>query len=145
MQQKTLIIAIMSLFCTSLSYASFVFHLEPGNTCEKLPGKWVGDAKASNWLLGECRYHGTGEASALDSQGRFVITASADKQSGNPVCPEHATESLNARCSNGVVTVTTDYGNLTGQFSETAGSAKGTLSVSPLLEAEVSIKFKRAE
>ena len=129
---------------SSISYAEFIFQFSSSNACETIPGHWSGKGRAPNWLLGDCVYHGSGEVSALDNTGHFTVNVNADKDSGSPLCPEHASQILNAVCSNGVVSIHTEFGSLSGTFSETTGSATGTLSVTPGLEADVSIKFTRA-
>lgn len=140
--QLAFIAAIMSF--TSMSHAEFIFHLNTPNACDSISGHWSGKGRATNWLLGECSYHGSGEISTVDSTGHFTVNVTADKDSGSPFCPAHSTEKLNAVCANGVVTVKTEFGNLVGNFSDTSGSAKGTLTVSPGMDADVSIKFQRA-
>jgi hypothetical protein len=126
-----------------LSQASFIFNLADPNSCDTISGHWSGTGKASNWLLGDCVYHGSGDVSTLDSTGHFSVAVNADKDSGSPFCPDHAGQTLNAMCSNGVVTIKTEFGSLSGTFTNNTGTAKGTLSVSPGLDADVSIKFTR--
>ena len=130
---------------TSLSYADFTFHSSSQNACEAISGPWSGSGKAYNWFIGECKYHGSGVASALDETGRFTVEVNATKDSGNFLCPAQATEKLIGICADGNAVIITQYGNLTGSFSQNAGNAGGTLSVSPGMNAEVSIQFFREE
>lgn len=136
-----LMVATMSF--ANVSYANFIFHSNVSNACENVSGSWSGTGKASNWFVGECVYHGSGNVSRVDSTGSFKIDVSADKDSGSFLCPNHATEQLKGVCVNGAVTILTDFGNLTGNFSPNEGSANGVLSVSPGMDAEVSIQFRR--
>lgn len=134
---------VVSMTFASLSYADYSFHLSE-NTCDQIAGTWEGTGRAYNWLIGTCIYHGTGQVSTVDSSGNFSVDASADKDSGSIVCPNHANETLYGTCVNGFVTIKTDYGDLTGTFTNTTGSASGTVTVSPGMSADVSVQFKRA-
>lgn len=131
------------LFFINTSYADYSFRLNDPSGCNAISGKWSGKGKATNWLLGSCVYHGTGTVSAVDSAGNFTAQVTADKDSGSGLCPNHATEQLKAVCVNGIVTIKTEFGSLRGNFSATKGTASGTLSVSPGLDAEISIQFFR--
>lgn len=137
-----LIIAI--LFFTPGAYAEFTFHSTSTNACEVIPGHWVGSGKAYNWIIGECLYNGMGAVGMVDSAGKFVLEVFVDKLSGNFVCPEHATTRLTGICTNGVVIIKTDYGDISGHFSQDSGSATGKLSVIPGLSLDVSMQFQRA-
>ncbi|CEK10401.1 hypothetical protein [Legionella hackeliae] len=128
----------------SVSHADFIFHSNSSSVCADVPGHWTGRGKANNWLIGECKYHGSGIISALDGAGHFKIEVSADKDSGTSLCPKHAYEELTGSCTNGVVTIKTQYGSLAGNFSRNAGDAKGTLSVGPGMSADVVVRFERA-
>ncbi|ASQ46165.1 hypothetical protein [Legionella clemsonensis] len=128
---------------TSVSYADFIFQSAHSTACEDIPGKWTGHGKATNWLTGECQYHGAGILSSLDSSGHFKVEVTADKDSGSVLCPKHAHEELMGACMNGVVTIMTEYGNLAGHFSRNQGNAQGTLSVGPGMSAEVFVVFER--
>jgi hypothetical protein len=136
-------IMVATIAFANVSYADFTFHTNHSNACESLPGQWAGSGKASSWWIGECVYHGAGLISTLDRAGNFSLEVSADKDSGSFLCPNHATQQLAGICVNGVVTVKTDYGNLTGNFSNNAGTANGTLTVSPGINAEVTLSFAR--
>ena len=142
MKIKSLGLICLTLL-TSNVYAEYSFSLDNPESCESIAGSWSGKGKATNWLLGSCTYHGSGIVSAVDSTGHFSVRTTADKDYGNKLCPEHATEQLNGVCLNGVVTIKTDFGSLKGNFSENNGSAKGTLSVSPGIDADVSIHLFR--
>ncbi|KTD25393.1 Uncharacterised protein [Legionella lansingensis] len=128
----------------NMSHADFIFHSSASNACEDVSGYWTGKGKASNWLIGDCVYHGSGTVSALDSTGHFTVEVTADKDSGSFVCPKHTTEQLTGVCVNGVATIMTQYGDLTGNFTKNTGDAKGTLSASPGVDVYVTIKFIRA-
>ena len=137
-------IGLISLALLSTgAYAEYSFSLANTESCESIAGSWSGKGKATNWLLGSCTYYGTGIVSIVDNTGHFSVRIIADKDYGNKLCPEHATEQLNGVCLNGVVTIKTDFGSLKGNFSENNGSAKGTLSVSPGIDADVSIHLFR--
>lgn len=113
---------------TEMSHADFTFHSSAPNACEDITGNWNGKGTGSNWLIGSCVYHGIGTISALDSTGHFTLALDIEKDSGSFLCPNHATSQLSGTCINGVVTINTGYGNLTGNFSNNAGNANGTLS-----------------
>ncbi|CAM2968266.1 Uncharacterised protein [Legionella steigerwaltii] len=143
MKQKLLIgftAAVLSF--AHMAHADFTFY-SGTNTCDEIPGNWSGSGKANNWLIGECVYDGSGTIGALDKDGRFNIAVESDKRSGSMVCPDHNSTKLKGTCVNGTVTINTEYGNLNGIFSKTSGSAKGKLSVSPGMDVDVSIQFKR--
>lgn len=141
--KKAVIIGLM-LFAP-LTHANFTLHSTAENACEQISGLWVGSGSASNWAIGECVYHGLGTASSLDSAGQFTIEVTADKESGTFLCPEHTTTKLGGICVDGVVTVITEYGNLLGNYANNTGAAKGTITVSPGIYAEVSIAFERKD
>lgn len=128
-----------------MSHADAIFYSSLANACEYISGHWAGTGKASNWVLGDCIYHGAGTVSSLDATGHFKIEVASDKDSGSILCPNHATKQLTGICLNGVVTIMTEYGNMTGSFSQNSGSAKGTLSVAPGMNADVVIQFQRVE
>ncbi|KTD67241.1 MULTISPECIES: hypothetical protein [Legionella] len=143
MKQKLLIgFTAVALSLAHMAHADFTFY-SGANNCDEIPGNWAGSGKATNWLIGECAYNGSGTLGELDTNGSFDIEVSADKSSGSFVCPDHNTTKLKGVCVNGKVTIKTEYGNLSGIFSKTSGSAKGTLSVSPGMDVDVSIQFKR--
>jgi hypothetical protein len=127
----------------NMSHADFTFRSNLSNACESISGQWSGSGKASNWLLGECIYNGSGKISTLDSTSHFTIDVAADKVSGSFLCPNHTTKLISGVCANGMVTIVTEYGNLAGSFLSDSGDAKGTLSIAPGLSAEVLIQFLR--
>lgn len=128
---------------STFAHADFVFYSNQSNACEFVPGKWSGSGKATTWVTGECVYHGTGWTSTLDSTGHFKMEVTAHKDSGNFLCPKHTTKKLTGVCNNGVVSITTEYGDLGGSFSSTSGEARGKLSVGAGVTAEVEIHFQR--
>lgn len=130
------------LFCP-LSYANYTIELNNVDACHSIAGTWVGKGKATNWIIGTCKYHGEGMLGNIDNAGRFTITASAHKDYGNALCPQRVKQVLNAVCINGVMSVKTDYGSLRGVLNEMTGSANGTLSLSPGMDAKVSLQFSR--
>ena len=132
-----------ALSFANMSYADFIFRTNNPNACESLAGQWAGTGKAYNWLVGTCIYHGIGLISTLDSSGSFTVDSAADKDSGSFLCPNHAARQLTGNCINGVITVKTEYGNLTGTISANSGDAKGTLTISPGVTAEVTTTFSR--
>ncbi|WP_133141223.1 hypothetical protein [Legionella waltersii] len=131
------------ILCASSSHAQIIVTLANNNSCENITGDWSGQGSAYNWLLGTCKYHGKGTISALDGQGNFTLLINADKDSGTVICPEHHTETLKGTCNNSVVTIKTDYGNITGNFTNESGNAKGTLTVSPGMDADILVQFKK--
>ncbi|WP_392537523.1 hypothetical protein [Legionella sp. 227] len=143
MKQKLLIgFTVAALSFAHIANADFTFN-SGSNSCDDISGNWSGSGKASNWLIGECVYNGAGTVSAVDKEGNLNIEVTADKRSGSLVCPDHNTTQLKGICVNGTVTIKTEYGNLSGIFSKTSGSAKGRLTVSPGMDVDVSIQFKR--
>ena len=134
---------VAALAFMNVVHADFTFHSSTVDACERISGFWSGTAKVKNWLIGECVYNGSGVTSSVDSSGKFKLDVSADKNSGSFICPKHAETQLLANCNNGNVTITTDYGNLNGYFSENTGNAQGALTVSPGIKADISIQFQR--
>lgn len=136
-------LSVAAMFTATMSHADFTFYSTKADSCETISGTWSGSGKGSNWLLGECAYHGEGIISTLDETGQFTLNISVDKDSGSFICPKHEEQSLKGTCVNGVVTLLTDYGNLTGDFSDNAGSASGSLSAMGM-SVEVSAQFHRS-
>ncbi|MFC3909751.1 hypothetical protein ACFORL_11785 [Legionella dresdenensis] len=134
-----------ALLLSTACHANFMFQSFTPNVCDNLAGNWAGSGKASNWIIGTCSYHGTGTISAVDSNGRFSVKVSADKDSGNLLCPAHAAKQLTGTCLNGIITIITEYGDLAGNFSENNGQAKGTLTVAPGIKADVLVNFQRVK
>ncbi len=129
---------------TNLSHADSILHSNSTNSCEHISGQWAGTGQAYNWMMGSCKYHGSGTVSTPDLEGNFTITVNASKDSGSIFCPNHSTKQLHAVCINGIATIHTEFGNLLGSFSEKEGNAQGTLSVAPGMEAKIEIEFQRA-
>ncbi|HHF7365234.1 TPA: hypothetical protein ACPSKY_000327 [Legionella bozemanae] len=144
MKQKLLIgFTVVALSFATISHADFTFY-SSANSCDDVPGNWIGSGKASNWLI-ECVYNGSGTVSTLDSAGNFNIEVSADKRSGSILCPDHHTTKLMGVCANGAVTIKTEFGNLNGIFTKNSGNAKGRLNVSPGVDVDVAIQFRRVD
>lgn len=136
-------LTVTTLLFSNLSQAAFTFHSSMPNACQDIAGQWSGKGKATNWLIGDCVYHGSGSTSTINATGNFTVKVSVDKDSGNFLCPKHVTQQLTGVCTNGNVTIKTEYGNLKGSFSQTGGNAKGTLSVAPGMDADVTMQFQR--
>lgn len=132
---------IIALSLTNAAYADFTFYSSTNN-CNNVSGNWKGSGTASNWLI-ECAYEGSGTISGLAHDGGFKLDVEAHKISGSGLCPQHTKHSLTGVCVNGVVTVKTEYGNLSGYFSTDSGSSNGTLTVAPGIEVDVAIQFHR--
>ena len=132
-----------TILLTSTSYADYSFRLNSSESCNSISGPWAGKGSASSWFIGRCDYHGKGIVSTVDENGHFTVQVNVDKDSGSPLCPPHASEQFNAVCKNGMVTIKTEFGSLKGTFTSNRGNASGTLSVSPGLEADVSIQMYR--
>lgn len=133
--------AILAFSLTKAAHADFTFYAS-SNDCKNVSGDWKGSGTASHWLL-ECAYNGSGTISYIDNSGNFSLDVTADKQSGSILCPQHTEHKLKGVCVDGVVTVKTEYGNLTGVFSENTGSSNGTLNVSAGIDVAVAIQFQR--
>ena len=134
-----------ALSFATISHADATLHSHVANACEYISGYWMGTGKASNWVLGECIYHGSGTIGPVNDAGNFKIEITSDKDSGSLLCPSHTKKQLTGVCVNGVVTIRIEYGNLAGHFSQNAGDAKGTLSVAPGMSADVVVQFQRVE
>lgn len=130
---------------TAAAHANVTMQSYAANACASIPGQWSGSATAKHWMIGECVYKGSGVASQIDASGNFTLQFTANKDSGNFLCPGSVTESLPGKCVSGKITITTDYGKLTGSLTETSGQAKGTLHISPGVEADLSIKIQRVK
>ena len=132
-----------AMLLANTSHADFTFHSSMSDACEFVSGKWTVSGKGSNWFVGECKYHGIGTISTLDATGHFKIDVSADKDSGSFLCPDHDERQLDGKCVNGVVTILTEFGDISGNFSQNSGTAQGTLSGMGI-EFDVSARFQRA-
>ncbi len=134
---------VATLFLAQISYADFTFHASTSNACDHLAGRWSGTGTASNWAIGECAYHGSGLISPLDNDGNFTVDVVSDKDSGSFLCPSHNEKHLTGTCVNGVTIIHTEYGDISGNFSQNSGNAQGTLSVTPGLKVDVFMQFSR--
>lgn len=129
--------------CMNFAHADYVVYLSTPDACETISGDWKGTGNATNWLIGNCRYHGRGTVSKTDNAGNFTVRATADKESGSFLCPAHATEQLTGICVNGVAKIMTEYGNLSGNFSNNSGNVKGHLLVEAGMSIDVLAEFFR--
>ncbi len=143
MKANRLLGILSALVITIPVHADYSFHLEGSANCNQIEGVWSGKGRLKNWVIGTCIYRGTGTVGPLDDSGHFTVYGTADKEYGTSLCPAHASQQLTAVCSNGVITIKTEYGKMQGTFTENSGSAKGTLSVTPGVEADVSLQFYR--
>lgn len=145
MKQKVLMgVMVATMFLANTSHANFTFYSSNSNGCEQVSGRWSGTGKASNWLIGDCVYQGLGTISTVDAAGKLVLDVDVNKRSGSVLCPGHASQKLTGTCVNGTVTLNTGYGNLSGNFSQNQGSARGKLSFLGL-SADISVQFQRIE
>lgn len=138
-------LVLATCMVVNLAHAQFNFQGSHANSCEDLQGNWTGNGKGHNWLVGDCHYHGSGTVSPLDSSGRFTAEVHASKDSGSPMCPNHASKHVVGYCTQGVIKVVTEYGTVKGNYADNAGNLKGTLTISPGMDADVSLKFVRAD
>ncbi|TAL61202.1 MAG: hypothetical protein EPN84_08335 [Legionella sp.] len=138
---KKTLIAMMASTLLTPCYANITLVSRMEGGCEQIPGRWVGTGKANNWLIGECVYHGEGQVSELDVNGRFTLQVSAEKDSGSFLCPQHNETQLNGLCVGNAVIFITNYGNLDGSYVDKVGSAKGTLTASAGMSVDVDIQF----
>ncbi len=134
--------SIIMLSLANVAYADFFIHSSDLNTCPNIAGQWNGTGVLSNWLIGSCLYHGTGKIGNVDNVGHFTLDVAAEKESGSIVCPQSPTVQLAGTCVDGNVTISTSYGNLTGNMSGNQGDAKGTLTISPGITVDVNIQFQ---
>ncbi|WP_133136018.1 hypothetical protein [Legionella rowbothamii] len=135
--------AVATLFLTQIAYADFTFYSSTPDACEHLAGHWSGTGTASNWAIGECVYHGVGVISPLDKAGNFTVEVVSHKDSGSFFCPSHSEKHLTGTCVNGVTIIHTEYGDISGDFSQNSGTAQGTLSITPALRVNVVMQFDR--
>ncbi|KTD56329.1 hypothetical protein Lsan_3017 [Legionella santicrucis] len=132
---------VIALSLTKAAYADFTFYSST-NDCKHVSGDWKGSGTASHWLV-ECAYEGSGTISGVGREGGFTVDVEAYKLSGSSLCPHHTKHKLTGVCVNGVVTIKTEYGNLSGYFSTDSGSSNGTLKVAPTIDVDVAIQFQR--
>lgn len=143
---KRIILAGLSsitLFFAAVSHADFTFYSNTQNSCASISGVWAGSGKVHHWMIRDCVYQGTGVVSTVDESGQFTLNISCDKSAGGLICPKHVETQLKGTCADGVVSITTGYGDLEGHFSSTSGNASGTVTVSPGISADVSVQFQR--
>ncbi len=133
---------MLIIMLTGTAHADFRFYSNTSNVCENISGDWNGTGRASNWLI-DCKYHGKGTITPVDASGHFILTLDIDKDSGSFMCNNHVTSHLSGTCADGAVTITTDNGNLQGNFSDKSGSASGSLSVILGMTIDVSSQFQR--
>ena len=145
MKKDLIVYALFTMLsCSSAAYADIIMQSYSQNTCADLSGKWAGTGKASNWSIGDCYYHGSGEVQNVNFTNHFTLTITVDKESGSFVCPNHVATQLRGECSNGKMTLKTSYGDLTGNVNEQSGTAEGDLRLSPgLPPAKVTIQLKK--
>ncbi len=137
------VFAVATLSLANIAHADFIFHSNDPDVCKNIAGQWTLTGKASNWLFEECVYQGLGNVSLLNNEGKFLVDVSATKERGSFLCPNQTATQLTGVCVGGVATVTTDYGSLSGSFTNNTGEAKGALTVSPGVDVDVSIQFLR--
>lgn len=137
------IMMVTIILFTNMSHADYIFHSNDPDACKDISGQWSMTGKASNWLIGDCIYQGLANVGILDNSGRFIVDVNASKDSGSFICPNHGATQLSGTCINGFATITTNYGSLSGNFVKNAGDAQGILTVSPGIDADISIKFLR--
>jgi hypothetical protein len=137
----SLMIAAMSFI--NAAHANFRLHAADAFSCDYITGHWAGTAKAYNWFVGDCLYHGNLTVSTVDNEGNFSMDITADKDVGSSMCPTHVGLQFKGACSQGAIAMRTDYGNLTGSFSKFAADVKGTITLAPGVNAEVSIQMQR--
>ena len=126
---------------TNLAQADFTIYLGSSDACSTIAGKWLGSGRVYNWLV-DCQYQGEGTISNVDSAGNFTLDMNSKKTSGSILCPSTYNNHFGGRCSNGSVTIVTGSGDLTGSFSNNAGSAKGTITVSGI-QATLELSFNK--
>lgn len=133
--------AITSFGFINVAQANFFFHSSDPLACNYVAGTWDGYGKATNWVL-SCEFTGAATISSLDDNGNFSLFVSADKRSGSLLCPEHFESEITGTCASGEISFKTNYGDLSGDFSQNAGTAQGTLSVVGI-KTSVQINFQR--
>ncbi|KTD10654.1 hypothetical protein Lgra_1620 [Legionella gratiana] len=133
---------VSALSLTTAAHADFTFYSST-NDCKNVSGNWKGAGTATHNRWIKCHYEGSGTISELDSAGNFTLEVEARKLSGSTFCPSYTKHALTGVCTNGQVTVKTEYGNLTGNFSTNSGSSNGTLTVLPGIDVDVEILFQR--
>lgn len=138
-------VAAVALLFASTSWADFSFRSDDSDACMHIAGKWTGTGTISSSVTGTCNYKGSSTSTSVDSNGKFTIAGTIEKQSGSFFCPPQVSKQLTGICTNGTVSIQTEFGNLTGTFSIESGEAVGKLTVMPGVVAEVSMKFQHAE
>lgn len=135
-------ITAITVSFANTSFATFSLHSNDYDMCQHIEGQWLGSGTLSNWLIGECIYRGVGQIKIIDNSGHFILNMNVEKKSGSRFCTDSIAEQFSGNCTNGVVTIITDYGDLEGSFSEQSGSAQGTLSIAPGMSAKLNISFQ---
>src|SRR5580658_5944540 len=107
--KKSLVISFTAALISfaNLSHADFTIHSLNANDCSGLSGQWGGTGHVTNWLIGACDYHGSGQMSDVDDAGHFTLSITADKDSGSFICPSHVATSLQGSCVNGTLSIQT--------------------------------------
>ena len=100
MKNKIVIsIAAAILSYAGASYADFTFTTTNKAACPNIAGRWSGDGKVSNWLIGTCKYKGGGTLNSLDASGNFSLNTTVNRESGNGLfCPPRVSITLNGSC-----------------------------------------------
>lgn len=144
MKRKLLMgFTVVAMFLAHTSHADFTFYSD-STDCNEVVGNWVGTSTATSGLI-KCDYNGSGVVSPVENNSQFKLSLNAKKTSGSILCPANYSATFNAVCTNGVVTVKTEYGNLMGGFSRSnGGNAKGRLTISPGIFVDIDIRFRYA-
>jgi hypothetical protein len=135
-------LAVMSF--ASLTNADIVMHAFGADSCKELAGKWMGTGKATNWIIGQCVYRGTGNIANIDAAGNFLLDIKTHKESGSLLCPQQVAAVLPGTCVNNTVKLITDYGHLNGSITGNMGTATGSLKILAGVTADVVIDLQRA-
>jgi hypothetical protein len=138
MKKIVLFSSILLFSFSNISSASFYMTT---TSCDNISGVWTGSGTASNWVL-NCHYHGEAIIKSVNQSGQISLDIKIDKDSGSLLCPNHETAQLMGFCQAGQMTILTNYGNLNGNIVGNRGSAKGKLSLSPGLSANVTIELQ---
>ncbi|MBX3708912.1 MAG: hypothetical protein KIT56_10205 [Gammaproteobacteria bacterium] len=142
--KRSIVMSFTSLAIISfvnLVHADFVITLGSSNACSSISGQWVGAATLSNWLI-DCSYHGSGSATPIDGSGNFAMDFSANKDAGSLLCPNQYMDHFSGHCSDGLVTIFTNYGNLVGNVLGNTGNVKGIVTILGV-NAELTIKMNK--
>lgn len=143
MNKITMISVIGMLLLAVSAYADYSFHLDEPHTCDAIVGSWSGKGRATNWIVGTCKYNGIGIISSIDNAHHFSLHVNAKKDHGGYMCPAHAAEQLDFTCVNGLITIKTDSASMRGTMSSNKGSASGVINIAPGMEAKIALQFSR--